>query len=388
MLSNQWLQNKSFIQWRLFPTEEDNLYWEKFVYDNPHLTDEIEEAIRILKSIKLNSQKLSPEEKRNIFELIEKDIERRNRQRHLRIYLSVSAVACVALLLLLLRPFSGQEGGGALPEDPVAVVDSSSFNRKDVRLVLANNETITFEGDADIKYDKEGEIISNAGTEQIKVSKVATEEMAMNTLIVPKGKRSSLTLSDGSKVWVNSGSTLKFPTTFKADKREIWVDGEIYIEVEKNKAQPFYVNTSHMLINVVGTRFNVTAYDEDADYSVVLVEGCVDVSIDKEQARLLPNEMLSVSGDQPLSVKKIDVNNYISWKEGYLQFASESLSDILKRLSRYYDTPIEYEDNIADLKCNGKLVLFDDIDEVMKTIYNTMPVQCTSEAGRIVVRKR
>ena len=86
MLSNQWLQNKSFIQWRLFPSEEDNLYWEKFIQDNPHFQNEIEEAIRILKSIKLNTQKLSPEEKQEIFALIQKNIEKKDKQRHFRIY--------------------------------------------------------------------------------------------------------------------------------------------------------------------------------------------------------------------------------------------------------------------------------------------------------------
>ena len=88
MLSNQWLQNKSFIQWKLFPSEEDNLYWEKFIQDNPHFQDEIEEAIRILKSIKLNTQKLSPEEKQEIFALIQKNIEKKDKQRHLRLYLT------------------------------------------------------------------------------------------------------------------------------------------------------------------------------------------------------------------------------------------------------------------------------------------------------------
>ena len=98
MLSNQWLQNKSFIQWRLFPSEEDNLYWEKFIQDNPHFQNEIEEAIRILKSIKLNTQKLSPEEKQEIFALIQKNIEKKDKQRHFRIYLTVSAVACIVLI--------------------------------------------------------------------------------------------------------------------------------------------------------------------------------------------------------------------------------------------------------------------------------------------------
>ena len=362
MLSNQWLQNKSFIQWRLFPSEEDNLYWEKFIQDNPHFQNEIEEAIRILKSIKLNTQKLSPEEKQEIFALIQKNIEKKDKQRHFRIYLTVSAVACIVLFLVLLQPlFTGKNE--ISHKNMLVVADTTSVNQKDIQLVLANNRTITFEEDADIKYDKKGGITANTGIEQIKVSK------------------------DGSKVWVNSGSTLKFPSTFKTGKREIWVDGEIYIEVEKNKAHPFYVNTSHMVINVVGTQFNVTAYDEDTDYSVVLVEGCVDVSIDKEKARLLPNQMLSVSTDQ-ISVKKIDVNNYISWKEGYLQFASEPLSNILKRLSRYYDTPIDCDNSIAQLKCNGKLVLFDNIEDVMKTIYNTIPIQYSHEAGRILVRKK
>ncbi|RHO70105.1 DUF4974 domain-containing protein [Parabacteroides sp. AF48-14] len=386
MLSNQWLQNKSFIQWRLFPTQEDNLYWEMFMKDNPHLIDEIEEAISILKSIKLNAQKLSQEEKQNLFELIQKDIERRNKQRRFRIYLTASAVACVALLLILLQPLFSSKNE-ITQENLLVTVDSSSVNHKDIQLVLANNKTITFEKDADIKYDKKGEITANAGAEQIKVSKTVVEETTLNTLIVPKGKRSSLTLADGSKVWINSGSTLKFPTTFDANKREIWVNGEIYIEVEKNKDQPFYVNTDRMEINVVGTQFNVTAYDEDTDYSVVLVEGCVDVSVDEEKARLQPSQMLSVSKDQ-ISVKKINVNNYISWKEGYLQFTSEPLSNILKRLSRYYDTPIDYDENIAQLKCNGKLVLFDNLEDVMKTIYNTIPIEYSQKTDRIFVQKR
>lgn len=333
-----------------------------------------------------NTQKLSQEEKQDIFERIQKDIEKRNRQRRFRIYLTASAVACIALLLILLQPLLSGESE-RVHQTLIAAADSSLASQKDIQLVLANNKTITFEGDADIKYDKKGKITTNAGVEQIKVSKTSTEEPVLNTLIVPKGKRSSLILADGSKVWVNSGSTLKFPTTFNADTREIWVNGEIYIEVKKNEALPFHVNTSHMKIHVVGTRFNVTAYAEDVEHSVVLVEGCVDVSIEEEKARLLPNQILSVLKDQ-ISVRKTDVNNYISWKDGYLQFASEPLSNVLKRLSRYYDRPIDCEDNIADLKCNGKLVLFENIEEVLKTIYNTIPINYLVEADRIVIQKR
>ncbi len=130
MLSNQWLQNKSFIQWRLFPSDEDNLYWERFIQDNPHFQNEIEEAIRILKSIKLNTQKLSQEEKQEIFAFIQKNIEKkRNKQRRFRIYLTVSAVACIALLLFLLQPlFIGEN---EIPhEDMLVVADTASVIKK------------------------------------------------------------------------------------------------------------------------------------------------------------------------------------------------------------------------------------------------------------------
>ena len=170
MLSNQWLQNKSFIQWRLFPSEEDNLYWEKFIQDNPHFQDEIEEAIRILKSIKLNTQKLSPEEKQEIFALIQKNIEKKDKQRHLRLYLTVSAVACIVLFLILLQPlFIGKNE--ISHKNMLVVADTTSVNQKDIQLVLANNRTITFEEDADIKYDKKGGITANTGIEQIKLLK-------------------------------------------------------------------------------------------------------------------------------------------------------------------------------------------------------------------------
>jgi ferric-dicitrate binding protein FerR (iron transport regulator) len=319
---------------------------------------------------------------------VQRDIRKRNRQKHIRIYLAAaSAAACIALLAVLLHPFFSVQDDKVSPENLFVAADSSAVNRKDIRLVLANNETITFENDADIKYDREGGFIVNTGEEQIRTSKAVADAIALNTLIVPKGKRSSLTLADGTKVWINSGSTLKFPAQFNTSKREIWVEGEIYIEVEKDEAHPFHVNTSQMVIGVTGTRFNVTAYHEDAEHSVVLVEGSVDVCVKDEKTHLSPSQMLSATGDS-ISVKEVNIYDYISWKEGYLHFTCEPLANILKRLSRYYDIPIGCEEDIAALECNGKLVLFDNKEEVLKTICNTIPVKYSMEEDRILVQKR
>ena len=273
-----------------------------------------------------------------------------------------------------------------LEESPLTVVYDGDKDSKDIQLVLANNETIILADDADILYDKQDGIVVNA-TERIKASKAGIVESVLNKLIVPKGKRSSLTLADGTKVWVNSGSTLQFPSVFDINKREIWVEGEIYIEVEKDVARPFYVNTSRMQIDVTGTRFNVMAYYEDIVQSVVLVEGGVNVNIENEKVSLSPDYILSITGEN-ISTKKINVNDYISWKDGLLQFSDEPLSNILTRLSRYYDIPIVCDDNVKDLKCYGKLVLFEDIESVLKTIYNTIPVTYTVNDNLITIRKK
>lgn len=333
---------------------------------------------------KKNIQKLSTEEKLEIFEQVQKNIDEKYRQRRIRLLLSVSAAACVILSVILLNPFINTP----IPteEETLSHITEDTINKKDIQLILADNKTITFQKDTDIKYNEKGEITVNTEDEQIKTSEIIAEETSLNTLIVPKGKRSSLTLSDGTKVWINSGTTLQFPTQFDSEKREIRVEGEIFIDVVKDKTRPFYVNTNRMIIDVVGTRFNVSAYNEDVEHAVVLVEGCVDICIDSEKARLSPNQRLAASMGE-ISVKEVDVNNYISWKEGYLQFTSEPLTDILKRLSRYYDIPIHYDKNCAVLKCNGKLVLFDNIKEVLETISNTIPIRFQIEGTEISVQK-
>jgi hypothetical protein len=259
----------------------------------------------------------------------------------------------VALVLVLLRFSISGYDNDTQGEQLSAVVQDSVMNGKDIRLIIADNKMLTIENESDILYNKQGEIIINTFKEQIKTKKTKTEEIKLNTLIVPKGKRSNLTLSDGTKIWVNSGTVLKFPAKFEEGKREVWVDGEMYIEVAKNESWLFYVNTARMAINVVGTRFNVSAYAEDKECSVVLVEGEVYVVVEDNNYRLLPDQILSLSSENIVSTEKIDVYDYISWKDGLLQFNKEPLFKILAGLSRYYDMEITCEKQVEDWECTG-----------------------------------
>jgi ferric-dicitrate binding protein FerR (iron transport regulator) len=382
---NKWLQNDSFLRWRLFRSKEDQLFWDNFLQENPGMKKEIDEAIQLLKSVRLNDYKLLPEDKLTIYEWIQKAIDRKRKHKRIRLYVAASAaVACIALFLLL------SDGSSFRPDmrkDTLSAVTADSLvNEKDIRLLLADNQTMTFDRDADIHYHTQGDIVVNAGSKQVVTQETKPGEVKLNTLIVPNGKRSSLTLEDGTKVWINSGSTLEFPAVFQSGKREIRVEGEIYIEVAKKQDQPFYVNSSRMSVEVTGTRFNVSAYKEDSNHSVVLVEGSVDVNAGEEIIHLLPDQRLSVAGNHFVK-EKVNVYDYISWKDGLLQFSSEPLSQILTRLSRYYDIPIECEKEIENIKCTGKLVLFDDIQDVLQTIHNTVSISWTVRENRIYIQK-
>ena len=195
-------------------------------------------------------------------------------------------------------------------------------------------------------------------------------------MIIPYGKRSTITFSDGTKAWVNSGTRLVYPVEFKKEQREVFVVGEIYIEVAEDKARPFIVKTSDIEVKVLGTKFNVSAYESDKTKNVVLVSGSVKVSAkssNKDDVLLSPNQMYSVTNGVA-GVKNVDVNKYIMWIDGLYYFESAKLGDILNRLSRYYGKIIIYDNTVAELRCTGKLDMKDEMQEILQGLTHTVPI--------------
>lgn len=385
--SEELLLNNSFMCWKLFSSEADKAYWEKVIMENPDIQKEVDKASKVLDSVKLNDSKLSLEEKETILQVVRERIDKKKKTRKFYFYLSGAACACIIALFFFMAT---QEYFFHTEEAPIAMVNRDTLDEKNIQLILSDNDVMTFEEDAEIKYQEDGNVIVESKDKKQTTRKVEIkkEEVTFNELIVPKGKRSFLTLEDGTKVWVNSGTNIRFPSVFQAGKREVYVDGEIYIEVAKDKDKPFFVNTSEMKVEVLGTRFNVSAYKEEDFQSVVLVEGKVEVEIQDNKNSLYPDMMLAIVNREEVKVQKVDVYNYISWKDGLLQFSSESLNNILRKVARYYDVSIEYDDIIADMACSGKLVLFDNITDVMESIYNTIPITYEIEGDRIKIQKR
>jgi ferric-dicitrate binding protein FerR (iron transport regulator) len=191
-------------------------------------------------------------------------------------------------------------------------------------------------------------------------------------MIVPFGKRANLILSDGTKVWMNSGSRLIYSPVFKGSSREVFLDGEAYFEVTKDEKKPFFVRTNEFKVKVYRTKFDVQAYKEDNDFSTILMEGKVSLTLNRggiiaKEHFLYPDQkaILTSNKDNFLVTEVANINNYTAWKEGYLIFKNETFQSIIKRVSHYYNIQVELKEEMLVKRLSGKLDLKDDPERVM-----------------------
>jgi hypothetical protein len=180
-------------------------------------------------------------------------------------------------------------------------------------------------------------------------SKTADGTLAFNTLHIPNGKQFKLSLSDGTIVHLNSGSTLKYPAFFsETGKREVFLKGEAFLDVSHNKDKPFILHSSDLDVEVLGTTFNVEAYEDDSLSEVVLVEGSVSLNAkngDVSKIKLTPNQKGSLlKNDETIRVDEVDTYLYTSWIEGKLVFRNLKFNTILKKLERHFNVKIENSD--------------------------------------------
>lgn len=205
----------------------------------------------------------------------------------------------------------------------------------------------------------------NSGQEKIRM-----EQNEVNELVVPYGKRSKVKLEDGTEIWLNSGSVLKFPTHFSGEKREVSLKGEMYAEVAADSKKPFIVHTAHFDVQVYGTRFNVSAYEDEAVPSCVLVDGIVGFRPESgPETRMKANEKVLYDGKQ-CEKRKVSASRYTCWKEGYLELDDANMVDVLNRIGRYYNLSFNFGDKkqLTGKRCSGKIYLSDNIDNVLTTI--------------------
>ena len=385
----KYLDDHKFVDWIAYPNQENNRYWEDYIKEHPEEKKHIELLRECLLSLRTKDEKLSDKEKQEILDLVLKRIEvkKANGSIHFLRFLRYAAVLIPLLgfgIFMLMKLNDPKVDNGDIESLLQVSVDSVSSTK----LVLSDKSEISIEEKkSEINFGKsDGLIINNKDTLAIsKTPKTKSGEIVMNQLIVPYGKRSRLTLSDGTLVHINSGSRLIFPSEFSEDKREVLLSGEAFFEVKSEKRRPFTVNLlkeKDLSIVATGTKFNVNSYGSDDNVTTVLTEGEVQLVqqsgsglFGREKSTIMsPGELAewSVSQKSVRRKLKVDTETYISWIEGLLIFNGETIENITSRLEKYYNTKIFLGENIdRSYRLTGKLDLNDSIEETMENLSNS-----------------
>jgi ferric-dicitrate binding protein FerR (iron transport regulator) len=370
------LKDDDFLRWNLFKLKGDTAYWEKVMVEHPELKPRVERAIELYKTrVRLNDYSLTPEQVESYHDAFRHRVSRRGKRKTIHYWLS--GAAAVLLLLAVNQIYKSFEkpGSGLLDfvQDNSLVGDSVS---KDIQLYVSSDQLITIE-------EKEADIAYNTDSIQVTGKSMAeVNTLAYSQLVVPKGRRSRLILSDGTTLHVNAGTKVVYPNRFTGKVREIYVDGEVFLDVTSNEKQPFIVRTSELAIRVLGTRFNVMAYEEDAGIQVVLASGAVQVTSrnNSQKTDLAPSQMYDYKAGQA-SVTQVDVDKYISWVQGMLHVEDERLDMLMTRLSRYYGEEILFDEGLVSQRCTGKVDLKNDLGEVLEGLTFSFPIKVEHENG-------
>lgn len=211
-------------------------------------------------------------------------------------------------------------------------------------------------------------VIGFLGTKQLLTWQ--TDTIQMQAIHVPAGQRAEITLADGTHVWLNSRSTLKFPKQFSKSTRNVELDGEGYFSVQHNEDSPFIVQTEKYAIHVLGTEFNVKAYNNSTLFETALLKGSVEISSSTmtDRLRLKPNEVAQAR-QEGLKVSHISDYNYFKWKEGLFCFEDESIQSLIEKLQLYYDIQIDVQSpSLLQHRYSGKFRIKDGIEHVLKVL--------------------
>ena len=373
----EFIHNPDFVKWALNPTEESDQYWNAFLLENPSQRKELEYTRLLVKGFVKNEESLTETEVSALWYKIEQTKFSENRR---LIKLKRWSVAAGFLLIIGIS-------GWLMTQRSHQIANSINYQSiaknvkqdNDIKLILANNTQKTFTSkEVDLKYDQDGKLVTKTG-KQVETEELdkSAEILQMNQLVVPRGKRSNIELADGTKLWLNSGSRAIYPVAFTGKTREIYIEGEGYLEVTHDVLKPFYVVTDQIKVKVLGTKFDISAYKEDDHVSVVLVEGSVQALTSSESRILKPNQILNYKKlSQKSTIERINVMESISWKDGWLLCNKESIKSIITKLSRYYNIKINFNDqSLGNITLTGKLDLKSNYEDIFKVICTTAPLK-------------
>lgn len=251
-------------------------------------------------------------------------------------------------------------------ESPVSLIKNKGSGAKEISpggnkamLTLTNGQTIGLDSAANGLLAMQGaaKVIKLAnGQLEYHVVNNPNNAISYNIMTTPRGGQYKLRLPDGTDVWLNAASSIRYPTAFVGNQRKVEITGEAYFEVAKNKAMPFFVEIGGAEIEVLGTHFNVNAYADEASIKTTLLEGSVKVKKGDKEIAIAPGQQAIVSTSGLLTkINDADVEEAVAWKDGFFQFHQADIQSIMRQISRWYDVDIKYQGKIPERKFEGEI---------------------------------
>ncbi|MBO9732829.1 MAG: FecR domain-containing protein [Chitinophaga sp.] len=252
-------------------------------------------------------------------------------------------------------------------KEPVAAIMPAA-NKPILR--MSNGKTIVLSDASNGIVSQQGSMtIVKLDSELLAFKGVAnSSEQMLNTLITPKGRQYSIILPDGTKVWMNAMSELTFPSAFNSRERTVTLSGEAYFEIAAAADHPFVVNTRNQRVQVLGTSFNVSGYEDEAMISTTLITGKVKVSAGGKSAVLLPGQQLQHNSNSWQVLQSADTDAAIAWKNGYFSFNKANIDAVMRQLERWYDINIVIETKTKSHQFVGEIPMNVTLEEAMSIL--------------------
>lgn len=353
--------------------------WKRRSGKNPCFEKEIQELAHSGSGLKSRSDRMI------VFKQVERAVKQRRRSRFIqRLAVAAGVVLLVSVTAYIILPKNRavepvQMATGIIPGAPRAelVLPEGQIVHLDTTtkvVPIANTMTQVMSYQNTLIYDSEDE----------------GKQVEYHTIRVPRGGEYNLQLSDNTKVYLNAGSSLRYPVRFTGDKREVVLIGEGYFEVAKDSTKPFIVKAGNIDVRVLGTEFNVNAYPDEACISTTLVEGKVQVDYGTERQFMQPGTRLVYDkSDGHAEISAVDVEVYTSWKDGYYYFKRETLENIMDVLSRWYDLNVFFQNlDLKSVEFGGRLKRYEDINYLLRKMEETEDVEFIIKGNSITVKRK
>ena len=361
--------------------------------DDPHYVQELERIMDEQLAAKAAGEYDYPDVVNRIKLAVEEKINTDNEQKRIpllkRSWVRLAAAAAIILLIgstILVNIFTNKK---AVPTTSVAQqipATSIAPGMNKAILTLADGSSITLDSTGNQVIQQGNATIHQQRGKLQYTAEGNAEGISYNILTTPAGGQYEVTLPDGSQVWLNAASSLRFPTSFNGSERNVILTGEAYFEVAKNTNMPFTVVVNDIRVEILGTHFNVSAYADDNNITTTLLEGAVKVHSPGKAVVLKAGQQARFDHDtKGLGVSAGDTEGAVAWKNGYFKFSNENIQSVMRKIARWYNVDIEYRGDVTHKALWGTISRFENIKEVLSMLELTGTMHFSMEGRKVIV---